>query len=97
MALDLFQTSDKSEFWGVFGATAAVTYVAAAVGLATIYRKGVIDILHPLVQKTARKKTESDGRGSTGGRKGGPASTRPGENLENRTTDQAPSTSRSPV
>lgn len=55
MALDLFQTSNLSKFWGVLGATAAITYIAAGVGLLTIYRKGVIDIMHTLFRKTTKK------------------------------------------
>lgn len=47
MALDLFQTSNETKFWAVFGGTAAVTYVAAAVGLLGIYRKVTFDSLKP--------------------------------------------------
>lgn len=56
MALDPFQTSDKSKFWSIFGTTAAVTYLAAAAGLLAIYRKGILDVFRLVAQKTARGK-----------------------------------------
>lgn len=54
MALDLFQTLDKSQFWRIFGAVAAVTYGAAAAGLLAIYRK---EILLPVTNAWKRAMT----------------------------------------
>lgn len=45
MALDLFQVTDKTDFWDIFATTSAVTYILAAFGLFAIYRKGLLDLL----------------------------------------------------
>lgn len=50
MALDLFQVTDKSQFWNVFGTASAVTYILAAMGLLAIYRKGLLDWLRVGIQ-----------------------------------------------
>lgn len=47
MALDLFQTSDRSEFWRAFGTVAAATYAAAGLGLLAIHRKEIVYPLTP--------------------------------------------------
>lgn len=40
VALDPFEVTDRAVFWNIFAITSAVTYVLAAMGLLTIYRKG---------------------------------------------------------
>lgn len=45
MALDLFQASDKSQFWHIFAGMCAATYALATLGLVAIYRKSSLDLV----------------------------------------------------
>lgn len=58
LALDLFQTTSKTEFWQILAGTSATTYVLATLGLLAIYRKDAIDLSHlaakALLPQTAR-------------------------------------------
>ena len=65
MALDLFEVTDRREFWKVFVTASAVTYTLAAIGLFAIYRKGLFDLLRAWAQALFWTQGSLSSRGQT--------------------------------
>lgn len=68
MALDLFQASDKTQFWNIFGGAIGVTYLAAIIALVAIYRGETADALSSAAKWFSNErvtKTEKDEPEST--------------------------------
>lgn len=64
-ALDLFQITDKTQFWSIFATTSVVTYVLAAVGLLSIYRKDLVDWLRTRIAVRFQTHDAPPGLGKT--------------------------------